>query len=104
MGLDPLSTTTLLGIGSAVVGLALLPFAGMPAVAAWPWLIGSAFIHLLYFAALSEAYRTGDLGQVYPIARGSAPLMTAAASAFFLGESLNPATWIGIAMLAFGVV
>jgi len=104
VGLDPLSTTTLLAIGSAVVGLALLPFAGMPAAAAWPWLIGSAFIHLLYFAALSEAYRTGDLGQVYPIARGSAPLMTAAASAFFLGESLNPATWIGIAVLAFGVL
>jgi drug/metabolite transporter (DMT)-like permease len=104
VGFDPLSTTTLLGIGSAVVAIILLPFAGMPAAAAWPWIIASAFIHLLYFAALSEAYRTGDLGQVYPIARGSAPLMTAAASAFFVGESLSPATWIGIAVLAFGVL
>jgi drug/metabolite transporter (DMT)-like permease len=76
----------------------------MPASAAWPWIVASAFIHLLYFAALSEAYRTGDLGQVYPIARGSAPLMTAAASAFFIGETLSAATWIGIAVLAFGVL
>jgi hypothetical protein len=42
----------LIAIGAAAVSLAGLPFAGMPASAAWPWLIGSAVIHLLYFAAL----------------------------------------------------
>ena len=77
-GLDPLSTTTLIATGSGAVALALTPFAGMPASAAWPWLIASVVIHLAYFASLIESYRTGDLGQVYPIARGSAPLMTAA--------------------------
>ena len=80
VGLDPLSTTTLISIGSAVVAMLLLPFAGIPAAASWPWLVASVIIHLFYFAALIESYRTGDLGQVYPIARGSAPLMTAAAS------------------------
>ena len=104
VGLDPLSTTTLIAIGSAVVALVCLPLFGMPAAAAWPWLVASAFIHLLYFAALIEAYRTGDLGQVYPIARGSAPLMTAAASAVFVGEALRAVSWIGIATLAAGVL
>jgi drug/metabolite transporter (DMT)-like permease len=104
VGLDPLSTTALIGVGSAVVGLLCLPFAGMPANAAWPWLISSACIHLLYFAALIESYRTGDLGQVYPIARGSAPLMTAAAGAVFVGETLSAVRWIGIATLAAGVL
>ena len=104
VGLDPLSTTTLLGIGSAVVSLVCLPFAGLPAAAAWPWLIASAVIHLLYFAALIESYRTGDLGQVYPIARGSAPLMTAVASLVFVGEQLRLASWVGIAVLAAGVL
>jgi drug/metabolite transporter (DMT)-like permease len=104
VGLDPLSTTTLIAVGSAVVALVCLPLFGMPAAGAWPWLIASAFIHLIYFAALVESYRTGDLGQVYPIARGSAPLMTAAASAFFVGEELNLASWIGIATLAAGVL
>jgi drug/metabolite transporter (DMT)-like permease len=104
VGLDPLSTTTLIAIGSAVVGLVCLPVAGMPAIAAWPWIVTSVFLHLLYFAALIESYRTGDLGQVYPIARGSAPLMTAAASLIFVGEQLSLASWIGIATLAVGVL
>jgi drug/metabolite transporter (DMT)-like permease len=102
VGLDPLSTTTLIAIGSAVVGLVCLPLAGMPAAAAWPWLIASAFIHLFYFAALIESYRTGDLGQVYPIARGSAPLMTAGAGVVFVGEHLSLASCI--VALAAGVL
>ena len=104
VGLDPLSTTTLIALGSAVVALVALPFAGMPAVAAWPWIVASTVIHLFYFAALVEAYRTGDLGHVYPIARGSAPLMTAAASAFFVGERLSLLSWSGIVLLAAGVL
>jgi drug/metabolite transporter (DMT)-like permease len=104
VGLDPLSTTTLISLGSGLVALAALPFAGMPAVAAWPWIAASTVIHLFYFAALVEAYRTGDLGHVYPIARGSAPLMTAAASVFFVGERLSWLSWSGIVLLAAGVL
>src|ERR1700688_2144663 len=104
VGLDPLSTTTLISLGSAVVALVALPFAGRPAVAAWPWIVASTIIHLFYFAALVESYRTGDLGHVYPIARGSAPLMTAAASAFFVGERLSWLSWSGIVLLAAGVL
>lgn len=104
IGLDPLSTTTLISIGSGVVALVLLPLVGVPARAAWPWLIASAVIHLFYFAALIEAYRTGDLGQVYPIARGSAPLLTATATTLFVGEKLSLIGWAGIAALAVGVL
>jgi len=104
VGLDPLSTTTLIALGSAVVAFAALPFFGMPALAALPWLIASVVIHLFYFAALVEAYRTGDLGQVYPIARGSAPLMTAVASLVFVGEKLSALSWGGIVALAAGVL
>jgi drug/metabolite transporter (DMT)-like permease len=104
VGLDPLSTTALIGVGSALVAIVCLPFAGMPAAAAWPWLIASAIIHLFYFAALIESYRSGDLGQVYPIARGSAPLMTAVASLVFVGEQLSLERWTGIVVLAGGVL
>ena len=104
VGLDPLSTTTLISLGSAVVAVVASPFAGMPAMAAWPWIVASTVIHLFYFAALVEAYRTGDLGHVYPIARGSAPLMTAAASAVFVGERLSWLSWSGIVLLAAGVL
>jgi len=104
VGLDPLSTTILIAIGAAAVSVVGLPFAGMPASAAWPWLIGSAVIHLLYFAALIESYRFGDLGQVYPLARGSAPLMTAIASAVLIGEQLSLRGWTGIVTLGVGVL
>jgi drug/metabolite transporter (DMT)-like permease len=104
VGLDPLSTTILIAVGSAVVSVVALPFVGLPASAAWPWLVASALVHLFYFAALAEAYRTGDLGQVYPIARGAAPLMTASASALFVGEELSVFGWTGIVTLAAGVL
>jgi drug/metabolite transporter (DMT)-like permease len=103
VGLDPLSTTTLISVGSGIVALALLPLVGLPAAAAWPWLLVSVLIHLVYFASLIESYRTGDLGQVYPIARGSAPLMTATATTILIGEKLSPLGWTGIVALVSGV-
>jgi len=104
VGLDPLPTTTLISLGAGAVALAFAPFVGMPAWAAMPWLIASVAIHLVYFASLIESYRTGDLGQVYPIARGSAPLLTAAATTIFVGEKLSLIGWMGIVALVAGVL
>lgn len=103
-GLDPLSSTVLITTGAGLVSLALLPFAGLPPAEAWPWVIASVVIHLFYFIGLSEAYRTGDLGQVYPLARGSAPLMTAGVTTLVLGERLSLTGWAGIVILAAGVL
>lgn len=103
-GLDPLRATTVIALGALVVALPLWPFAGLPLPASWPWLAASLAIHVFYFAGLIEAYRGGDLGQVYPIARGAAPLMTATAATLFVGERLSALGWAGIAVLAGGVV
>ena len=103
-GLDPLATTVLISIGAAAVSGLLLPVVGWPAGAAWPWCIASVLIHLVYFAALIESYRVGDMGQVYPIARGAAPLMTATATTAFVGERLGILGWGGIVLLAAGVL
>jgi drug/metabolite transporter (DMT)-like permease len=103
-GLDPLIVTVLISIGAALVALPFVPFVGWPAAPAWPYVIASVVIHLLYFAALIESYRAGDLGQVYPIARGAAPLMTATATTVFVGERLGAFGWCGIALLAAGVL
>jgi len=104
VGLDPLSTTTLISIGSGAVALLFLPLVGIPVWASWPCLLASVIIHLFYFAALIESYRTGDLGQVYPIARGSAPLMTAVSTTFLVGERLSALGWAGIVALVSGVI
>jgi drug/metabolite transporter (DMT)-like permease len=103
-GLDPLATTGLISIGAAIVSAVFLPVVGLPAAAAWPWCGASVLIHLVYFAALIESYRAGDMGQVYPIARGSAPLMTAIATTSFIGERLGPLGWSGILLLVAGVM
>jgi drug/metabolite transporter (DMT)-like permease len=104
IGLDPLSTTTLISLGAGVVAFAFVPLTGVPAGAAWPWLLASVAIHLFYFASLIESYRTGDLGQVYPIARGTAPLMTATVTTIFVGEKLSLIGWTGILALVVGVL
>ena len=66
---------------------------------------GLVLIHLMYFAALIESDpRAGDMGQVYPIARGSAPLMTAVATTTFIDERLGLLGWCGILLLVAGVL
>lgn len=74
-----------LGIG-AVLGAVLAPFRPALDPAAWPWLAGSTVTHLFYYACLLRAYRGGDLGRVYPIARGSAPVLVAIATASITRE------------------
>jgi len=103
-GRDPLATTVAISLGAALVSLLALPVVGLPARDAWPWVLASIAIHLFYFAALIESYRTGDMGQVYPIARGAAPLMTATVTTWFVGERLGLVGWLGIVLLAAGVL
>jgi drug/metabolite transporter (DMT)-like permease len=103
-GLDPLASTVAISLGAALVSLFAMPVVGLPAPEAWPWVLASIAIHLVYFAALIESYRTGDMGQVYPIARGSAPLMTATVTTLFVGERLGLVGWLGIMLLVAGVL
>ena len=103
-GGDPLMTTAIVTIAAGLVGLPLWPWAGLPSAAAWPWVIASIVVHLFYFASLIEAYRHGDLSQVYPVARGGAPLMTGIVSTFVVGEQLSALAWGGLLLLVAGVV
>lgn len=101
---EPRVAGTLLGIASGIVVLPFCAVLPVPLPAAWPFIAASAVIHLVYFQALGIAYETGDLGQVYPLARGSAPLLTAAGALLFVGEAIGIVGWIGIIALAMGVV
>src|SRR3954470_8979518 len=103
-GVDPLGTTVAISIGAALVALPLIAFAGLPAAAAWPWVLASVLVHFFYFVGLIESYRAGDMSQVYPIARGSAPLMTALGTAVLLDERIAPMAWAGVLLLVSGVV
>jgi drug/metabolite transporter (DMT)-like permease len=102
--LEPLRAITLVSIASGLPAVPLVLLVPLPAPAAWPYIAVSLGIHLFYYLALGEAYRTGDLGQVYPIARGTAPLMTGGGATLLLGERLSPLGWTGLTLLAAGVM
>ncbi|MGP3944665.1 EamA family transporter [Streptomyces sp. 6N106] len=101
---DQLLAFTLVGGGGALCGLALLPFAPLPAADAWPYLLASAAIHVVYQLLLMRSFHLGDFGQMYPIARGTAPLVVTVAAAVFVGE--RPDRWqaAGIALASAGLV
>jgi drug/metabolite transporter (DMT)-like permease len=104
LNLEPALATALVAMASGLVAVPLVLVAGLPDAAAWPYVAASVVVHIGYYLALAEAYRHGDLGHVYPIARGSAPLVTAVIAAALLGETPGPFGWAGIAVLAAGIL
>ena len=102
--LEPVVATALVAGASGVVALPAVLVTGMPAPASWPYLLGSVAIHVVYFLTLAQAYRSGDLGQVYPIARGTAPLMTAILASTWMHEALGVYGWGGVTALATGIL
>ena len=90
--------------GSAMVlGVAAAPFVSAPAPAAWPFLLTSTIIHAGYYVTLLRAYR-GDFSVVYPVARGSAPLLVAILAALFADEDIGVGGMAGIALASAGIV
>lgn len=101
--LEPFLAMTLIAGCGGVVAIPLLIVFGWPKAEAWPWLMGSVVLHLGYYIALTEAYRRADMSQVYPIARGGAPLLTASASLILVQEPISVRAALGIALLGSGV-
>lgn len=103
VGLDPFLSIVLVALAAGVVALCLVPFLPFPALPVWPFLGASAVLHVLYNLSLVQAYRGGELGQIYPIARGTAPLLVALVGIAFLGEAQSPGEAAGIVVLVIGV-
>lgn len=106
---DPLpATTRALAASALAVGpltLAGWLAAGRPGLspAAWAVLAASAVAETFYFVFLSRAYRAGELSAVYPIARGTGPLIAVAGGIFLLGEKLAFGQLIGVLALLAGI-
>ena len=103
IGLDQFLSVTLVSVAAGAVALACLPFTEAPTGAIWYWLLASAVLHTGYKIFLVQAYKAGDLGQVYPLARGAAPLIVAGVSLAALEEGLDSANLAGILVLVAGV-
>src|SRR6266550_3074692 len=70
----------------------------------WPYVVGSAAFELVYFALLAAAYRRAEFSVVYPIARGSAPVLVLVAAVAGLGASTSWQQAAGVALVAGGIV
>lgn len=71
---------------------------------ALPYLAASATLEIAYFALLAAAYERGELSLVYPVARGSAPVLVAIFSVVLLGTALHALTVAGVLLVAAGVL
>jgi len=67
------------------------------------FVFGTGILHIGYFLALQKGYQVGDLSVVYPLARGTGPLLASGVAILLLGERAGPVAWAGILLIVFGV-
>jgi multidrug transporter EmrE-like cation transporter len=98
---DRIAAMAVVTFMGALVSALALPFVALPDPASWPLLALAVALHTAYHFALPVAYNHGDLGQVYPIARGAAPLLVTLGAVLFAGEVLGTAALFeGIALIS----
>ena len=97
-----LTLMIIIGTGSLLAATAL-PALSFPPRAAWPYLAAAFVLHQGYYLFMLLSYRVGDLNQVYPVARGIAPLVVAGLAAAFAGEVPNGGGVVGIVAVSVGI-
>jgi drug/metabolite transporter (DMT)-like permease len=95
-----LASIRAVGLLAGVVVAGLFP---LPAVESIPFLLAAAVVHYLYYALMLNAYRVGDMSQVYPIARGIAPVLVAFLASMFAGELLGPRAALAVLLISAGI-
>ena len=93
----------LIGVGGIAVGIPLVILAAMPHGDCWPYLLGSVAIHVFYNLLLMQCYRLGEFSQVYPLARGTSPLVVTILAAIFIHEHLAPPQIAGVLVVSAGL-
>lgn len=101
---DRFLSMTWMSIGMACIATVVVACVPLPAAASWPYIVASGLIHGVYNLSLVRAYRHGDLGEAYPIARGSSPMLVALGAMLFANEQPGLAQAIGIVLVSSGIV
>lgn len=103
-GADRLWSMTVMCIVIAIVCAIAAIFMVPPAPASWGYGLLSALLHVGYNLFLVRSYRVGDLGQIYPISRGSSPALITLGAAIFAGENITPGELLGIGLVSGGII
>ena len=101
---DRLVMVAIMMISQTAVAILVVPFVAFPTPASWPYIWASTALHTAYYVFLVMAYRYGDLSHVYPIARGSAPLIVAVVSVGIVGETLGRQATLSVVLIALGIM
>ena len=100
---EPIIAMGLIMACTSFVALFFLPFIPVPPTTMWPWLMLTLVLHFGYKVFLVKAYVYGDLGQVYPIARGISPLLLGFITVFWIGEELTLQVMSAIGLISLGI-
>jgi drug/metabolite transporter (DMT)-like permease len=101
---DRVAVMAFVTFAGSLISLPFLAVVDAPDPASWPLLALTILLHTGYHFFLPVAYNHGDLGQVYPLARGSAPILVGLGAIVFAGETLQPLAVAGVLCLAVGVM
>ncbi len=101
---DRFASISLTSLGMTFTALPVLPFVAFPSAAVWPWIMTSLVVHIGYRLFLVSAYAAGDLAQTYPLARGTAPLITTVGGIVVLSEFPGAVAVTGIVLLSAGTL
>jgi drug/metabolite transporter (DMT)-like permease len=103
---DRHASFALFGGTYAVCGALAVALAPAMAAAAWPFAAASAVLHVVYSWLLARSYRLGDFNQVYPLARGTAPMLVALIATTAFGDAMTAGQLAGVAVIcgALGVL
>jgi drug/metabolite transporter (DMT)-like permease len=93
----------LIGVGGIIVAIPLVIVTAMPKPDCWPYLLASIVIHIFYNLLLMRCYRLGEFGQVYPLARGTSPLVVTILAAVFVHEHLAWPQIAGVLVVSAGL-
>ncbi|MCB2128685.1 MAG: EamA family transporter [Rhodobacteraceae bacterium] len=104
VGTNRVATMMVLSGVQGMIGLAIVATQPIPAAGVWPWLFASGAIHSAYKVFLSFAYEHGDLSRVYPLARGTAPVITLVVGMLWLSETVSASEALGILVLGAGIL
>ena len=102
-GADRAQTMLVINTTIGAAGVAMMVFAGLPSSASAPYVVASGLIYLVYTALLVRMYRSGDLGETYPVARGSSPALVALGGSLFAGEWMGLIGAAGIGLVCIGI-
>ena len=102
-GDDKLQGMVLLSVAHGLIGLMLIAIFPIPSKESWWLLAGSVLFHLMYKTFLTFAYMRGDLSRVYPIARGTAPMIVLVISLIALSDVMLASQIFGIVLVGLGI-